>query len=260
MKSPSASHSRKAIASPRSSSGIGGGLLPVLGDHCPHPREHRRPVGDGAPYFGEERLEPLDQEPPPLDAVDSADMDLNEALADRPLRYRPGAVICGEAAVSVSGDADDRVGDEAEPEAEGLEFAERRIKQERHVLVEDADDGHPGARRAGLLRPRLGDVDDGFARRPFDEERIGIADESGEVLGAVDSEILETHTGEEVAGQRTKPVVFPFAATERAPREADQPVAFARLGAHAHPPFAALAGASVAAIIGPSPLCHMTAP
>ena len=116
-----------------------------------------------------------------------------------------------------------------------------------------------GARRAGLLGSRLGEADNGCARRPLGEEPVGVADEGGEVAGGVDGEILETHTGEEIAGQRPQPVMVPVAATERAPGKADQPVPFAVLGAHAHPPFAAVAGATVAAIIGSSPLSRVTA-
>ena len=235
MKSPSASHSRKAIASSRSSSGIGSGLARYSAITARTRAEHRRPVGDRAPHLDEQRLEPLGKLAAALGAVDPVDMELDQALADGSVRPRSRAVIRDQAALVVPRHADDRMGDEADPGPEGLDLAEGRVEQERHVLVEDADHRHLAARRR-IGRHRFGYVDHGRPGLPLREERIGGADEGGQVVGAVDGKILEADAGEQVAGQRLEPLLVALAATEHAPGKADQPVAFGRLVAHPIPP------------------------
>ena len=105
-------------------------------------RPHGGEVRDGAPHLGMHPLEPGDEPVAQGRILDGIEMQMDEALAplarlDLALRL---ALQLHEGARRVAVDAEDRMGDEAQVEAVLGDLGERRIEQERHIVVDRLDD------------------------------------------------------------------------------------------------------------------------
>src|ERR1700736_4057244 len=112
----SASHSRNATASAISAAGNGGGLALEPGDHVRHARGHRPPVLNAEAHVDEHALDRLDDLGAPRFLVDTLDMDVDDAFAQRPgsgLRALEG----GETPRRVARDAQHGMHDETDFDA-----------------------------------------------------------------------------------------------------------------------------------------------
>ena len=128
---------------------------------------------------------------------------MEQALAARALGGAAGGLTGerGELALGVAGDGQDRVGDKARLVALLLQFGERRIEQERLVVVDDLEDGElvlalalavflvaeAQVDRVGLAR--VGEVLEGGGGGP------------GQHVGRKGFEILGHRSAEEQAGK-----------------------------------------------------------
>ena len=79
--------------------------------------------------------------------VDALDMNVDEALAQRPGRRGPEPLEGGQTAGVVTLDGKDGMHDEADVDAEVGELGEDRIDQKRHVVIDDLEH-RIGCRRA----------------------------------------------------------------------------------------------------------------
>ena len=112
-------------------------------DHLGDAAAHRGPVVDGERDIGIDVVEPGAQLLAGFRRIDARDVDMEQALAARALGGAASGFAGerGELALGVAGDGQDRVGDEARLMALLLQFGERRIEQERLVVVDDLEDG-----------------------------------------------------------------------------------------------------------------------
>ena len=127
-----------------------------------------------------------------------ADLDVHEGFVDRALARLAGLAERRNRALSIADQPDDRVDDQVDLQAELIERRGHRIDQERHVVVDDLDDGM-GRLPALFLGLRAVDPDLG------DPERPGLAvapqGQGGaiEVVRFLAQDVVRRHVGIELA-------------------------------------------------------------
>ena len=157
---------------------------PIGLDHGAEPGQHVRPVGDGTTHLHKERLQAFREPLARLLAAEATEVNLDEALPHGAFGCRPGAEIVDEPAGRIASNVDDRMGHQAHIHSIRAKLGQRRIEEERHVAVEDAEHGDGTARRTA--NRRIGKPDHGRVGLAHGKERIGHADEAGEIAGTVD--------------------------------------------------------------------------
>ena len=170
-------------------------LLPV-GDRHAHVFQHARDVG------GERRQARRIRQP--------VDLDVDERFPYRVRRV--GRRDVGEDRVLAAQHRDDRMDDEVQREAVAIDFHRHRVDEERHVVVDDLDDG---VRRlpAVLLDRRIEHAHAGVARLALPREapvrKRGTVEIGGRPLGEVLRidlpEIADDEALEHVALDRRRP-------------------------------------------------------
>ncbi len=166
-----------------------------LGDHVGHARGHRPPVLNAKAHVGEHPLDGLDDLGAARFLVDTLEMDVDDAFAQRaggglyPLEG-------GEAAGFVAHDGEDGMHDEADFDPAFGEFGQHRIHQERHVVVDDLEHGIVAR---PLVTVCIGSVETDLrhARLAHGQQRPCIRGELGELARVVTHEVFGDGVGEQ---------------------------------------------------------------
>jgi hypothetical protein len=169
------------------------GLEP--GDHVRHARGHRPPVLNAEAHVDEHALDRLDDLGAARFLLDTLDMDVDDAFAQRPgngLRALEG----GEMPRRVARDAQHGMHDETHFDPALGEHRQHRIHQERHVVVDDLEH-RIVARPLVTGRVESFETDLRHARLAYREQRPRIRGELGELARVVAHEVFGDRVGEQ---------------------------------------------------------------
>ena len=167
-------------------------------DRIEHPALHRPPVQHRGADIGQGALELLLQPLALRLADDAGHLDIHEAFAHPAFGGAAGLEHLDQLAPGVAADRNDRVEHEQDRVTELVQDVERRIDEERHVVIGDLDGRHrvPVAIAGCRRQPDLGP-----SRHPVAEKAIGPRRDSLEIFGAVGREIVLRRAGEELAAE-----------------------------------------------------------
>ena len=161
-----------------------------FGGHFAGARQHRPPILDRDAHVGEDAFEVTDDLGALRLVLQAGDMNVNEAFAVTFALARP--LECREPAGLVALDGEDRVHHQPQIEPAFAQFAEHRIDQERHVVVEDVE--HRDTRRRSQRHQR----DLRRARRALQQKRPGLFGDAGKLRRAIALEILRRGAAEKL--------------------------------------------------------------
>ena len=182
---------------------------PIGLDGLADPAPHRGPVADGRADVRIGALQPGDQPGARGLIVDPVEVNLDQALAPRARgRARDGlAREAHQAPRLVALDGEDRVGDEPGLDSRIGEFRERRVEQERHVVVDDFDDRQV-ASALPERRVHIDETDVGASGLAWGGEgRPGAGGEGRERLGRIGGEILRRGAAEQAFRETRRRIV-----------------------------------------------------
>ena len=167
---------------------VGGRAAFQMGDGVLQMVAHGPPVADGGADVDQHRLDLRLDLTQRLGRALLVHLDVHEALGDGPIHGRPVAQG-GDGAGGRAVDLDHRVDDQMDGQPECVQRSGERVDEERHVVVDDLDDGVAGV-PAVLVIVRVIGPDLGGTRRPLGAEMPEAEGGTVQVVGLLADDVV----------------------------------------------------------------------